>query len=52
MDKASIGLYGSLSGSVIALVLQPLENIKMALMLPPKDLSLNRNVLMNFVKAQ
>mgnify|MGYP006933515774 FL=1 len=52
MDKASSGVYGSLSGTLIALVLQPLENVKMALMLPPKDLALGRNAIMNMITAQ
>lgn len=53
MDKASsIGLLGSVSGTVIALILQPLENIKMALMIPPKDLPLGRNVFVNMYRAQ
>lgn len=51
MEKASIGLFGSASGLVVAALLQPLENIKMALMLPPKDLSTNRNFLANLVRA-
>ena len=52
MDRANIGLYGSLSGTRIAFVLQPLENVKMALMLPPKDIALGRNAIMNMLIAQ
>lgn len=52
MDKASTGLFGGASGLLIALILQPLENIKMALMIPPSDLKTNRNVVMNLWRAQ
>lgn len=53
MDWISpVGVFGSLSGTVTALFLQPLENIKMALMLPPKDLYVDRNIFMNLVRAQ
>jgi len=45
------GLYGSLAGFTAAAALQPLENIKMVLMLPPKDLQLGKNFLKNIPKA-
>lgn len=35
MDSKN-GLYGSFSGFVAAALLQPLENIKMVIILPPK----------------
>jgi hypothetical protein len=41
------GLYGMVSGVITTGILQPFENIKMALMLPPKDLELNKNFLQN-----
>lgn len=43
------GLYGLYSGVFTTAVLQPLENIKMALMLPPKVLqnSFNNNFIFN-----
>ena len=34
MEK--IGLYGYLSGMASSVILQPLDNIKMVLMMPPK----------------
>jgi hypothetical protein len=41
------GIYGMISGIITTSILQPFENIKMALMLPPKDLKLNNNVIKN-----
>lgn len=40
-------IYGYIAGIVNAIALQPLDNIKMALMLKPKDLSLSKNFLSN-----
>ena len=34
--KSDIGIYGYLAGIVNAVLLQPLDNIKMALIFPPK----------------
>ena len=45
------GLYGYLSGFTTAAALQPLENVKMVLMLPPKDAILNSNFINNIGKA-
>lgn len=45
------GLYGLLSGVVTTGILQPFENIKMALMLPPKNLQLTPNFLRNMQLA-
>lgn len=44
------GLYGLFAGVITTGILQPLENIKMALMLPPKVLqnSFNNNLIFNF----
>lgn len=41
------GLYGLISGVITTGILQPFENIKMALMIPPKDLKLSHNFLTN-----
>jgi len=49
MDKN--GLYGYIAGITTAATLQPLENIKMALMLPPKDLKLSNNFLRNIYRS-
>lgn len=51
MDSAKKGLYGWLAGFFAAGLLQPLENIKMVLIIPPKDVILTRNFLQNFVIA-
>jgi hypothetical protein len=40
-------LYGYLSGMSAAVALQPLDNIKVALMVPPKDLQTTSNPLRN-----
>lgn len=45
------GLYGYLSGLATAFALQPLENIKMVLMLPPKNANLGSNFLKNISTA-
>jgi hypothetical protein len=45
------GLYGYLSGFTTAAALQPLENVKMVLMLPPKDAVLGSNFINNISKA-
>lgn len=45
------GLYGMVSGVLTTGLLQPFENIKMALMIPPKNLSLTNNVFLNLVVA-
>lgn len=41
------GLYGSLAGFIAATTLQPLENIKMVMLVPPKELQLSNNFLKN-----
>ena len=35
------GILGMISGVITTALLQPFENLKMALMLPPKNLELN-----------
>jgi hypothetical protein len=45
MDKN--GVYGYIAGITTAAILQPLDNIKMALMLPPRDLPLTNNFIRN-----
>ena len=44
-------MFGLLSGMLTTSVLQPFENVKMALMLPPKDLVLGHNFITNFARA-
>lgn len=41
------GLLGMLSGIISTALLQPFENIKMALMIPPQTLSLRGNFAVN-----
>ena len=41
------GVFGLISGVLTTAILQPFENIKMALMLPPKNLKLSSNFLVN-----
>lgn len=41
------GIYGLISGVITTAILQPFENIKMALMLPPRDLELKYNFIKN-----
>ena len=45
------GLYGSLAGFIASVTLQPLENIKMVLLVPPKELQLCNNFFKNVVKV-
>lgn len=45
------GIYGYLAGTTTAAVLQPLDNIKMALILPPNKLSLSGNFAKNIYLA-
>lgn len=49
--KKEHGLYGYFAGIANAAILQPLENIKMALMIAPKDLKLTNNFLSNLRTA-
>lgn len=42
-----MGFYGYVAGMTSAVLLQPLDNIKMVLMMPPKDLVFTRNFLRN-----
>lgn len=44
---SSKGQYGFISGSIAAAALQPLENIKMVLMIPPTDVAFTSNFLRN-----
>lgn len=39
--------YGFISGSIAAATLQPLENVKMVLMIPPRDIAFTSNFLKN-----
>jgi hypothetical protein len=45
------GVYGMISGVSTTALLQPFENIKMALMIPPKDLNLKSNFIINIGDA-
>lgn len=45
------GYYGYLAGTTTAAVLQPLDNIKMALIVPPSKLTLSNNFLKNIFLA-
>ena len=45
------GIIGLLSGIISTSVLQPFQNVKMAIMLPPKDLILGDNFIINLFKA-
>lgn len=45
------GYYGYLAGTTTAAVLQPLDNIKMALIVPPNKLSLSSNFMRNVYLA-
>ena len=45
------GILGMISGVITTALLQPFENLKMALMLPPKNLELNQNFIKNSSKA-
>lgn len=45
--KTDLGFYGYLAGIINAALLQPLDNIKMALMFPPKELPLSNRFLSN-----
>lgn len=50
MEKRN-GLYGYVSGFITSVTLQPFENIKMVLILPPKDVDLGSNFLKKIPKA-
>ncbi len=45
------GLFGMMSGMITTALLQPFENIKMAIMIPPKSLVLNKNFIANIRHA-
>jgi hypothetical protein len=45
------GLFGMTSGVIATALLQPFENIKMAMMIPPKALDLSRNFAGNISNA-
>jgi hypothetical protein len=45
------GFFGLFSGIITTSMLQPFENVKMALMIPPNDLKLSTNVLSNLFYA-
>jgi hypothetical protein len=50
MTKKS-GYYGYVAGMATAAALQPLDNIKMALIVPPHQLSLSSNFMRNVCLA-
>lgn len=45
------GFYGMFSGMATTAALQPLENVKMALMIPPRQLHLSNNFVYNLRNA-
>lgn len=45
------GYYGSLAGAATATLLQPLDNIKMTLIVPPNKLKLSSNFIKNVYLA-
>ena len=45
------GLYGMISGVITTALLQPFENVKMAIMIPPASLKLNENFVSNIASA-
>lgn len=45
MEK--MGLYGYMAGMASAVLLQPLDNIKMVLMMPPKEVTFTHNFIKN-----
>jgi hypothetical protein len=45
------GYYGYIAGTTTAVMLQPLDNIKMTLIVPPKKLSLSSNCIANVYRA-
>jgi hypothetical protein len=49
--KRKNGYYGYLAGTTTAIILQPLDNIKMTLIVPPNKLSLCSNFITNIYLA-
>lgn len=45
------GYFGSVAGTVTVTILQPLDNIKMALIMPPNKLELSSNFVKNVYLA-
>jgi hypothetical protein len=45
------GYYGYLAGTTTAAILQPFDNIKMVLIVPPNKLTLTNNFLKNIYLA-
>lgn len=45
------GFFGLFSGVVTTILLQPLENIKMAIMIAPKNLRMTHNFITNMNNA-
>lgn len=44
-------IFGSLAGVLAASSLQPLENVKMVLMIPPKGFRLTNNIFFNLFNS-
>jgi hypothetical protein len=42
-------MFGYLSGCITAATLQPIENVKMVMIVPPKEVKLTKNFLRNIV---
>ena len=45
------GYYGYLAGLLTTVTLQPLDNIKMALIVPPSNLNFSSNFVTNVIRA-
>ena len=42
-------MFGYLSGCITAAALQPIENVKMIMLVPPKEVTLSRNFICNIL---
>lgn len=42
-------MYGYMSGCITAIALQPIENVKMVILVPPKEVQLTKNFAKNIM---
>ena len=42
-------MYGYMSGCITAMALQPIENVKMVILVPPKEIQLTNNFAKNIM---